>query len=161
MFLIYCNILCSPSPGTDESDNITDIFELNENSSIRKLMPPFFGKIVFADFGGGYEDLKGILRTIQRNNLPSFKEVTKLVRNLPWLLKAVWWRVFEKRVLFPKNPSLEFYIIIEQIPDIGTCNCPECISGIHYYLNKLRENIKSNAAIYHRHGVCSSVIFKG
>jgi hypothetical protein len=91
-------------------------FELKENSSIRKLIPPFFSKIVFHDFSGGYEDLREILRSLQKKNMPSFSVLTKLAKNLPWLLKAVWWRFFEKRMLFPKNPDLTMHVVIEQIP---------------------------------------------
>jgi choline dehydrogenase-like flavoprotein len=90
-------------------------FELNESSPTRKSIPPFFGRVVYDDFSGGYEELRGLLRSLQKKRIPTFKEVIDTLKNLPWLLKAVWWRFFEKRVLFPKNEKLVMHIIMEQI----------------------------------------------
>lgn len=39
-----------------------------------------------------------------------------LARNLPWLVRAIWWRFVHKRLLFPANSRLIAYMVIEQSP---------------------------------------------
>ena len=88
--------------------------ELNENSQIRKTCPPFFSRLVSSDMSGGYEELREFLRIIQKKNIPSIKIFINIFKSLPWIIKAVYWRYFKKRLLFPDNSPLEAHIIMQQ-----------------------------------------------
>ena len=48
-------------------------FELNEDSEIRKFLPPFFARIIFSDMSGGYEYLKNFFRIIQKKKFHLLK----------------------------------------------------------------------------------------
>ena len=99
----------------EKNKNMKNIrFEMSETNSIRKLLPPFFARIVFGDMDGGYENLRNFFREIQKKKLPSFSNIFGIIRSLPWILKAVKWRFLDKRLLFPQNPALEANIIMEQ-----------------------------------------------
>ena len=90
-------------------------FELNENSEIRKFLPPFFARIIFSDMNGGYENLRNFFRIIQKKKIPSLKNFMNILKTTPWILKAIWWRFIKKRLVFPKNAKLEAHIIMEQL----------------------------------------------
>jgi choline dehydrogenase-like flavoprotein len=42
--------------------------------------------------------------------------IVSLNRDMAWLLKAVWWRFAEQRLLYPRFSSLELVAVIEQMP---------------------------------------------
>jgi len=90
-------------------------FELNEDSEIRKSLPPFFARIIFSDMSGGYKNLRNFFRIIQKKNIPSFKNFIDILKTSPWIIKAIWWRFIRKRLVFPKNAKLETHIIMEQL----------------------------------------------
>ena len=94
-------------------------FELNNDSNIRNLLPPFFARVVFTDMSGGYENLRNFFRDIQKKKIPSFKHFINLIKTLPWIVKAIWWRYFNRRLVFPKNSTLQTHIIMEQISSIN------------------------------------------
>jgi len=91
--------------------------ELNENCPSREIIPPFFGRVVISNTSGGYENLREIFRILQKRKIPSLKNLLELTKELPWILKAIWWRIYKKTLLFPKKPDLEMNIVIEQVSD--------------------------------------------
>lgn len=94
-------------------------FELANGSTTRSKIPPCFAHIAFTTDGtGGFDALRDALRNLQRRKLPSTKVLLQLVKSLPWLLKAMWWRFIEKRLLFPSGAKLMVHMVIEQDPNI-------------------------------------------
>jgi hypothetical protein len=94
-------------------------FELNENSKLRKIIPPFFSRLVFSDMSGSYENLRDFFRIIQKKNIPSIKNFIDIIKSFPWIFKAGLMRFFKKRLLFPNYTKLEAHIIMEQISSIS------------------------------------------
>ena len=94
-------------------------FELDEDSQIRNLLPPFFARVIFADMSGGHENLRNFFRIIQKKKIPSFRNFIDILKTFPWIIKAVWWRFMKKRLAFPKNAKLETHIIMEQISSLS------------------------------------------
>ena len=93
-------------------------FELAPDSTLRGTLPPSFTHIGFeTDAPGGFDALREVFRNLQKRRLPSISVGLDLLRNLPWLVRAVWWRFAEKRLLFPSNARLVANVVIEQTPD--------------------------------------------
>lgn len=89
-------------------------FELAPDSPLRHDEPACFAHVGFSDSGGGFGALRDIFRALQRRRLPDVKEVARLIRGLPWLSRAVWWRFVHKRLLYPESSALELHMVIEQ-----------------------------------------------
>ena len=41
----------------------------------------------------------------------------KLLKYLPWLLRAGWWRFIKNRLLYPDKSKLELHLVFEQSPN--------------------------------------------
>ena len=93
-------------------------FEMSEESAIRNSLPPFFARVIFDDMSGGYESLRNFFRIIKKKKIPPFKYFLDLLKTSPWIFKAIWWRFVNRRLVFPKNSTLETHIIMEQISSI-------------------------------------------
>jgi choline dehydrogenase-like flavoprotein len=90
-------------------------FELSNDSPARAEVPPCFAHIGFQTTGrGGFDALRDLFRHVQKRQLPSISVCGHLIATLPWLLRAVWWRFVEKRLLFPSNATLMAHMVIEQ-----------------------------------------------
>jgi choline dehydrogenase-like flavoprotein len=93
-------------------------FELAGDTAARQTLPPGFIHIGFAtDQQGGFDALRQIYRFIQQRRVPSVHAMVELVRHLPWLIRAVAWRQFRKRLLFPDAARLVAHLVIEQAAD--------------------------------------------
>src|SRR5581483_11506326 len=64
----------------------------------------------------GFDALRELFRHAQQRRFPPLSTVFDLARSAPWLLRALWWRFFEKRLLYPDAARLEAHIVIEQRP---------------------------------------------
>ncbi|MBF7012788.1 GMC oxidoreductase [Novosphingobium resinovorum] len=92
-------------------------FELAPDASVRKTLPPSFTHIGFAsETRGGFDVLREIYQYLQRRCLPPLGVGIELLSNMPWLLRAVWWRFKKKRLLFPQGARLLVHVVIEQEP---------------------------------------------
>ena len=92
-------------------------FELDPNSRIRESLPPHFIHISFnVNSPGALEILREILRIFQEGGIPPVGLFLKLLKFLPWLLRASWWRYFRKRLLYPDNVDIEMHLVIQQEP---------------------------------------------
>jgi choline dehydrogenase-like flavoprotein len=90
-------------------------FELRENSDLRKKIPPHFFHISFvAPDSSPFYYLRNFYRQIQQGNLPSMKTLFGLLKSLPWLLRAAYWKFFQKRLLYPKGSRIEIHLVMEQ-----------------------------------------------
>jgi choline dehydrogenase-like flavoprotein len=93
-------------------------FELAGDSAVRQTLPPSFIHIGFAsEQQGGFDALRRIYRFVQQRRIPSATTIVELVRHLPWLVRAMTWRLFRKRLLFPDAARLVAHLVIEQAAD--------------------------------------------
>jgi choline dehydrogenase-like flavoprotein len=80
-------------------------------------LPTGFAHISFtSDSQSGFNALRSILRARQEGKRPSIRDLTLLVSSVPWLTRAIWWRMLEKRLLFPPRSTHHLHMVIEQEP---------------------------------------------
>jgi choline dehydrogenase-like flavoprotein len=92
-------------------------FELSPKTIAREKLPPSFTHIGFKiKKSGGFDVLREIFQHLQRRKLPPLRLALDLVANTPWLLRAIWWRFINKRLLFPAHSRLNVHVVVEQIP---------------------------------------------
>ncbi|MDM0112747.1 GMC oxidoreductase [Variovorax sp. J22R133] len=90
-------------------------FELAEQSPARADLPPCFAHIGFrTEQSGGFVALREFFRHVQRLKLPPPRVFARMAVAIPWLSRAVWWRVVEKRLLFPSAAPLVAHMVIAQ-----------------------------------------------
>lgn len=92
-------------------------FELAQSSPLRTSQPPQFTHLHFAGSDDdGFAALRELFRAVQQRRLPDPAIVGSLVRHAPWLVRAVWWRFVERRVLAPAGCAIDVVSVIEQQP---------------------------------------------
>jgi choline dehydrogenase-like flavoprotein len=93
-------------------------FELSPDTNVRKSLPPSFAHIIAKVLRpGGFDALREAFRWTQMQRLPPMRVFRDLVRNAPWLVRAVWWRYVHKRLLYPNDSRLIAHIVLEQTLD--------------------------------------------
>ncbi len=93
-------------------------FEFAPAAAARDSLPPVFAHVGFAvDRPGGFDALRELFRWLQMRRVPPVGILADLVRNTPWLARAVWWRFVQKRLLFPAHSRLRVHMVVEQVPD--------------------------------------------
>jgi choline dehydrogenase-like flavoprotein len=63
-----------------------------------------------------FDVLRDCYRKLQRGARPGSRELVALGSALPWLSRALWWRLFERRLLFPNRAQFDLHIVVEQKP---------------------------------------------
>ena len=92
-------------------------FELAPDSVLRKSTRPFFTHIAFETTGtNGFSAIRELLRLMQKRRLPSSTALLSLALAAPWLVRAIWWRWFEGRLLYPDTASIQLHLVMEQVP---------------------------------------------
>jgi hypothetical protein len=92
-------------------------FELSSRSQMRKKVAPCFAHIAFETTSqGGFDALRDLFRALQQRKLPSLKIIMQLMMSTPWLARAMWWRIIEKRLLYPRDAQIQVHMVIEQEP---------------------------------------------
>jgi choline dehydrogenase-like flavoprotein len=92
-------------------------FEPSADLRAKRKIPAGFAHIAFrTDKPTAFDALRDLYRKLQRRGRPSMREVVALASGMPWLWRAVWWRLVEKRLLFPDAADLDVHIVIEQEP---------------------------------------------
>ncbi len=92
-------------------------FEMADASPLRRRAPVGFSHIAFRDRpGGGMDALRDVFRHVQQRRPPAASDLVRLAGALPWLSRAVWWRLVEKRLLYPAHAVIELHTVIEQAP---------------------------------------------
>lgn len=95
-------------------------FELAPQSPARQAVPPGFCHIGFKiEKPGGFDVVRAVLQSVQKRRLPQPRVVCDLIANAPWLTRAVWWRLINKRLLFPAHSRLIVHAVVEQV---STCD---------------------------------------
>jgi choline dehydrogenase-like flavoprotein len=80
-------------------------------------LPNAFLHISFTSaFPSGFDALRAILRRRQEGRVPSGSDLAMLASSLPWLARAVWWRLAKKRLLFPPQCVFHLNTVVEQQP---------------------------------------------
>lgn len=91
-------------------------FELADTSVSRSNLPPHFAHVVFTELeASGFAALRDVYRTLQQGRLPGAKTLLSLLRRLPWLTRAAWWRFAEHRLLYPDGATIELQVVLEQV----------------------------------------------
>ncbi len=93
-------------------------FELSSAARRELELPAAFLHVAFTRSpDSGFEGLRGLFQAVQRRNLPQFSDVRRIVADLPWFTRAIWWRAAEQRVLPPSGSGIELHLVTEQAPD--------------------------------------------
>jgi choline dehydrogenase-like flavoprotein len=92
-------------------------FEPTADLRVVRKYPAGFLHIAFASSSPtGFDALRDVYRKLQRGDGPSARDAGALVVAMPWLIRAVWWRFAEMRLLFPDGADLELHTVVEQEP---------------------------------------------
>ena len=92
-------------------------YELNSTTRKEEILPAAFFHVAFSrEPESGFDGLRNVYQSIQRRQLPRFKDIGCILGDAPWFAQAVRWRYFEKRVLPPTNSSFELHLVTEQAP---------------------------------------------
>ena len=80
-------------------------------------LPAGFVHIAFStETPAGFDVLRSVYRKIQRRDRPTLSDAAGLASASPWLSRAAWWRLKEKRLLFPDNAIFAIHTVVEQEP---------------------------------------------
>ena len=90
------------------------VIEMKKNSILRNDLPPFFFHIPTDNKNTLFLSLREILRSVQKKKLPKYKDLKKIIFELPHLLQIIYWLVVKKRLLFSKKLKLKIHIIMQQ-----------------------------------------------
>jgi len=97
-------------------------FELSNTSNLRKEVPPCFAHVKFETSATrGFETVRKVLQRIQSRRPPSLTEFVDLAASLPWISRAAFSRVFEKRLLNPDGASAAVHMVVEQEANAENC----------------------------------------
>ncbi len=92
-------------------------FELSETGDARELAPRCFAHVAFVSQPEGpFDTLRDVFRSIQQGKWPQSRSVLSLCSAAPWLLRLLWWRMIERRLLFPDDAILSVHMVTEQSP---------------------------------------------
>src|SRR5262249_8454187 len=92
-------------------------FEMCGAARRQSGLPASFTHIAYENtVDGGFEALRDLFRTIQRRRLPSPADIGRTATDLPWLVRAVWWRYILGRLLYPSKGVFTAHLVIEQMP---------------------------------------------
>jgi choline dehydrogenase-like flavoprotein len=92
-------------------------FELAPEAAARDHLPPSYAYVDFeVQRSGSFDALREIFRCLQMRSPPPAPLFASLLRDMPWLTHAAWWRFAWKRLLYPVDSRLVVHISIEQEP---------------------------------------------
>ena len=97
-------------------------FELSPSVRKQRQLPGAFAHVTFTrDPDSGFEGIRRIFQAAQRRQMPSANDLYRIIVDLPWFTKAVWWRNVERRVYPPSGSKFEVHLVTEQAPDRTQC----------------------------------------
>jgi choline dehydrogenase-like flavoprotein len=68
------------------------------------------------DAQSGFEGLRRVFQAAQGRHMPRVADIAQIAREAPWFARAVFWRMFEKRVFPPSGSQFELHLVTEQEP---------------------------------------------
>jgi choline dehydrogenase-like flavoprotein len=80
-------------------------------------LPTGFAHIGFSTSGAsGFIALRSLYRLLQSRQWPSVSDIVRTAAVAPWLARAMWWRLINRRLLFPGDASFSLVMVVEQEP---------------------------------------------
>lgn len=93
-------------------------FELAPEVRAEAGLPAAFLHVAFTrNPDCGFEGLRGMFQAVQRHQLPQSADLWRILFDLPWFARALWWRMVEQRVFPPTGSGFELHLVTEQEPD--------------------------------------------
>lgn len=97
-------------------------FELTADARALSDWPAAFLHIAFTrGEENGFEGMRRVYQAMQRRTIPSLSDFGIILSDLPWFIRAGWWRFIERRLLPPSSANFEIHLITEQKPDLRNC----------------------------------------
>lgn len=91
-------------------------FELAPDAEARTRLPPSYSYLDFEVIRlSSFDALRELFRHLQSHKLPTARTYTNVLKEIPWLARAAWWRLFEHRLLYPRDCRLFINVAIEQL----------------------------------------------
>lgn len=95
-------------------------FELAPKPRTEESLPAAFAHVAFTrPEKSGFEALRRVYQSMQTGTRPVISDLLVIAKDLPWFLRAGWWRLIEHRVLPPKRTAFELHLVTEQRPYSG------------------------------------------
>ena len=92
-------------------------FEPSEQIRRDCNLPAGFTHISFSSTGTSpFDGLRKVMRALQRKDVPAKEDLRLLFGATGWLMRAAWWRLVKKRLLYPDKTILTLDVVIEQEP---------------------------------------------
>jgi choline dehydrogenase-like flavoprotein len=92
-------------------------FEMRGVARRQSNLPASFTHVAYESTGrSGFDALREVFRALQTRRLPQASDVTRTFLDLPWLIRAVWWRYCHGRLLYPSNGMFTAHLVTEQRP---------------------------------------------
>lgn len=92
-------------------------FEMSAQSNLRGKIPPHFFHVSFVvSQESGFNALREVLRNLQEGKIPEIKSIMRILIDLPWIFKALYWKYRFKKLLYPKSSEIQLHLVIEQTP---------------------------------------------
>lgn len=90
-------------------------YEMTEQARLTHCLPANFVHFAAeAADDGGFAAVRDMMRDLQARRPPSRRSLAGALWNVPWILRALWWRGFRRRLLFPKDGRIAAHLVIEQ-----------------------------------------------
>jgi choline dehydrogenase-like flavoprotein len=92
-------------------------FELAPQSQQEERVASAFGHITFETPNPtGFDALRDALRSLQARGRPDLQKTLRAGRDLPYLIRAAWWRLVKRQLLWPEPARYRLHIVAEQLP---------------------------------------------
>lgn len=92
-------------------------FEMRGPARRQSSLPASFTHVAYESTGrSGFDALREVFRALQTRRLPQASDLARTASDLPWLIRAVWWRYCLGRLLYPSNGMFTAHLVIEQRP---------------------------------------------
>ena len=92
-------------------------FELSPQAQEAEACASGFAHIAFqTDRPSGFDVLRNVLKGVQQQSGGRFLNAAALVRHVPYLARAGYWRVTHKQLLWPAPARYQLHIVAEQLP---------------------------------------------
>jgi choline dehydrogenase-like flavoprotein len=81
-------------------------------------LPAAFAHVAaLGDEIGGFAALRDVYRELQQTSGVGWEQLRRLMLDVPWLTRAVWWRIVNRRLFYPRQSKFELMLVTEQMPN--------------------------------------------
>lgn len=93
-------------------------FELRPSAQRALGIPSLWAHIAFGtDEPTAIDELRILLRGVQRGDLPGPVQLLRLARHGSFLAGMAWWRLTRRQLLWPRSADARMHLVVEQVPD--------------------------------------------